>query len=596
MNSLTLPVAQILTRHIVAEVGDESITPESLQLTATKDPKFGDYQTSICLRLAKQAKRNPRDLAQNICDRALKDLDGTVTKLECAGPGFINCFLSDSYLESQLESYSLDVDNPTPETVVVDYSSPNVAKDMHIGHIRSTIIGDSIVRLNRFLGHDVIPQNHIGDWGTQFGMLCAYMLDHQQDLPSFDDIDALEKLYRQASALYQTDQGFEQKARHRVVLLHQGDPETVAAWKQILDLSRSTFMRIYQQLDIGMTQEHERGESFYNAMIPNVLEQIQQQFKDPQGATQCVDEDGTLCLYLYDEKGEPLHKNKDGDPLPMIIRKGDGAFLYASTDLAAMFFRIFELKADRIIIETDARQALHFKMLFEVTRRAGWLDREGKAPVQLQHIEHGAILGPDRKPLKTRSGDNVKLADVIQEALKRARKQIETTTLKHYPTMPKAEQEELAQTIGIGALKYADLSQNRSSDYIFDYDKMLALEGNTAPYLQYAYARIQSIFAKFGSPKLENVNLASPYERDLGLHLLRVFECLGSVSQEWRINYLADYLYELATKFSRFYEHCSIKDASSPEQRANRLLLCQKTAKVLKTGLGLMGIKVPNRM
>ncbi len=570
------------------------------------DPRFGDYQANGVMALAKQIKTNPRKLAEAVM--AQLDLSDICEPPEVAGPGFINLRLRPEYVAANLlriaadEAQCLGIEPTTnPETVVVDFSSPNIAKQMHVGHLRSTILGDCICRLLEFQGHRVIRQNHIGDWGTQFGMLVQYLykkaalakegadggLSIDRAVQSIHIAD-LEEFYREAKQEFDGDEAFRAQARQRVVELHNGSNElTMRLWRHIVDESRCHYQPIYDRLGVELTQEHERGESTYNAALPAVVD-------DLRSKGLAVESEGAVCVF------PPGFKDKEGKPLPFIIQKSDGAYLYATTDLAALRYRVYERKADRIVYVTDARQTQHFQMLFKVAEMAGWNQREGQT-VKLEHVTFGSVLGEDAKPLKTRSGENVKLKDLLDEAVERARAVVEEKN----PDLPPERKARIAEAVGIGAVKYADYSNNRTSDYVFSFDKMLAMDGNTAPYMQYAYARVKSIERKAetrGIPILEelrgiqDLHLDEPTELDLGKHLMRYAETIESAVADYRPNYLTSYLYELAQKFSAFYTECPVLDAP-PDKRPTRLLLCDLAAKTIKHGLSrLLGITVVEQM
>lgn len=568
----------------------------------TTDPKFGDYQVNGVMGLAKKLRTNPRKLAESVVEKV--DLSDMCEPPEVAGPGFINLRLKPEYVAAQLlrintnGSGRLGIE-PTDDaqTVVVDFSSPNVAKQMHVGHLRSTIIGDAICRLLEFLGHNVIRQNHIGDWGTQFGMLINYMF-HVHTASRIEKVsgkepeDALalentEELYRRAKKEYDSDPEFAEGSRAYVVGLQRGDLEVLRQWEEIVDLSMDECQKIYDRLGTTLKREHVCGESFYNDRLPAVVDELQKK-------TLAVESDGAVCVF------PERFKNKEGQALPFIIRKSDGAYLYATTDLAALRYRVDELLADKIVYVTDARQSLHFEMLFTVADMAGWDTREGKK-IDLSHVTFGSVLGENGKPLKTRSGENVKLKDLLDEAVERAKAVVEEKN----PDLPAERKDEIANAVGIGAVKYADYSNNRTSDYVFSFNKMLAMDGNTAPYMQYAYARIKSIERKAESKgvsieeerrDIRNLDLSEPAELDLAKHLVRYAEAVESAAVDYRPNYLTSYLYELAQKFSAFYTNCPVLDAP-PEKRPTRLLLCDLTAGTIRHGLSeLLGIAVVEQM
>ncbi len=596
------------------------------------DDKFGDYQSNVAMSLAKRVGARPRDVAARVVEALQSDpqVASLCEPFEIAGPGFINIRLRTDVLGSLLNSIpavpaeddALDrlgiEPDPEPQTVVVDYSSPNVAKQMHVGHLRSTIIGDTIARVLEFEGHRVIRQNHVGDWGTQFGMLCAYLKEvypSALERPGEVHLEDLEDFYRRATARDKEDPAFHERARAEVVALHRHEPATLKSWEFIVAESRRHYESVYRRLGVALQREHERGESFYAERLAPLVDDLARQF--PPGAPaglppasgvpsiRVEESDGALCIFHRTQAGEPVFRNPEGKPVPMIIRKSDGAFLYATTDLAALDFRIRELEADRIIYVTDARQAMHFEMLFATVRAAGWTLRPARLEeVRLDHVTFGSILGEDRKPLKTRTGENIKLSGLLDEAVARAESLIRGNEADPAKRRGFTEDEirDIAEAVGIGAVKYADLSQNRQSDYVFSWDKMLAMEGNTAPYLMYAYARIRSIYRRgrerggTGSTLNAPLQLARPAERVLGRQILRFPETLEGVTAGLRINLLTDYLYELAGAFMRFYESCPVLAAEDETVRAARLRLCDLTARTLKAGLQILGIRVVERM
>jgi arginyl-tRNA synthetase len=569
------------------------------------DPKFGDYQANGVMALAKQLKTNPRKLAEQVVEKL--SLDDICEPPEVAGPGFINLRLKPNFIATELleinkDSVSLGMEKTKkPKNIVVDFSAPNIAKQMHVGHLRSTIIGDCLCNLLRFLGHNVIPQNHIGDWGTQFGMLTYYMDDmrlgkkgHAQYL----GIEDIEEFYRNAKTLFDSDPEFADKSREYVVRLQSGDAHVTFNWEVIRRDSISQCQQIYKELAVNLSEKDIRGESEYR----NDLLEVVVELKDKGLA---VESDGAVCVF------PPGFKNKEGEPLPFIIQKSDGAYLYATTDLAAIRYRVNELKADSIIYVTDSRQKLHFEMLFAVARMAGWdkkqnteyrtQNSEEKQSVEFVHVMFGSVLGENGQPLKTRSGENVKLKELLDEAVERAKKVVEEKN----PELSSEQKERIAKAVGIGAVKYADFSNNRTSDYVFSFDKMLAMDGNTAPYMQYAYARIKSIERKAQSrdvdietelAKVTELNLSEPAELDLAKYLIRYGEAIQATVADYRPNYLTAYLYELAQKFSVFYTNCPVLKAG-PDQRPTRLLLCDLTARTIRHGLSeLLGIEVVEQM
>ena len=585
-----------------------------------QDERFGDYQANGAMALAKRLGKNPRDVAAEIV--AAADLSGIAENVEIAGPGFINITLSPDWLAAQLAEVLADerLGVPSPaqrQTIVVDYSAPNLAKEMHVGHLRSTIIGDALVRVLEFLGHDVKRQNHVGDWGTQFGMLLEYMYkqfaavgtlfqDDSGRLQPIPDVSGakpekaqaeaalidvgnklrlgdLELLYRKAKENFDKNAEFAESARQRVRLLQSGDSFTRAMWSMYTGSSVEHCRRLYRRLGVRLTDQDVRGESAYNEALPDVVEAL-------KAKGLLTESQGARCVFLDEFKA------KDGSPLPLIVQKSDEGYLYATTDLAAVRYRVGELKANRILYVVDARQSLHFRMLFAVAKEAGF------APpgVSLEHVGFGMMLGPDNRPFKTREGGTVKLMDLIDEAEGRA---FDLVTEKN-PDLPEDDRRHIARVVGIGALKYADLAQNRTKDYVFSWNKMLSLDGNTAPYMQYAFARIHSIARKGGldladlvrEPAAdEGFTLAEPAERRLAVALLQFAETVETVAADCLPHVLCGYLYRLAGAFMGFYETCPVLKAEQAV-RASRLRLCALTATVIKKGLGLLGIDTAERM
>ncbi|MDO4695944.1 MAG: arginine--tRNA ligase [Neisseria sp.] len=541
-------------------------------LQTAKNADFGDFQINGVMGAAKAAKQNPRELAQKVAD-ALQS-SKVVETAEVAGPGFINLRLNAAFLAAELDKARADgrlgvAQTAGTQTVVIDYSSPNLAKEMHVGHLRSSIIGDSIARVLGFLGNRVIRQNHVGDWGTQFGMLVAYMVEQQQDDAAFELSD-LEQFYRAAKVRFDEDAVFADTARDYVVKLQGGDERVLALWKQFVAISLSHAQQVYDRLGLLLTPEDVAGESLYNSDLQPVVD-------DLQAKGLAVDDDGAKVVFL-DE-----FKSKEGEPAAFIVQKKGGGFLYASTDLACVRHRVGRLKADRLLYVVDTRQDLHFKQLFATSRKAGYLPEN----VQAEFVGFGTMMGKDGKPFKTRSGDTVKLADLLDEAVERATALVQSKNAG----LSAEEAVKIGSAVGIGAVKYADLSKNRGSDYVFDWDNMLSFEGNTAPYLQYAYTRVQSVFRRAGEwqPSAPAV-LAEPLEKQLAVELLKFEDVLQSVAQTAYPHYLAAYLYQVATLFSRFYEACPILKAEG-ETRNSRLALAQQTGATLKTGLSLLGIE-----
>jgi arginyl-tRNA synthetase len=544
------------------------------------DPKFGDYQSNALMSLAKARKMNPRQLATDVV--ANLNVSDLCEPMEIAGAGFLNFRLKPATVAEALQSaargeHLFFEKSVTPRTVVVDFSSPNVAKPMHVGHIRSTILGDSLARILRLLGHKVITDNHIGDWGTQFGKLIVGWKRHlDRAALQADPIAEMERLYKQVNAASETDPAVLDEARQELVKLQQGDEENLRIWREMIALSQVQFDTVYGRLDIKF--DHTLGESFYNARLQPIVEELRQ-----KGIAR--ESEGAIIV--------PFEDNPQLKGNPAIIQKSDGAFNYATTDLATLAHRLESWHPTEIIYVTDGRQQLHFQQLFAAFRR--W---HPEASVKLAHVWFGSILGEDGKPFKTRSGEIVKLADLLDEAQERAFK------VADRPGLPEEQRREIARVIGLGAVKYADLLPNRQSDYVFSWDKMLALHGNTAPYLQYAYARIRSIFRKgslegSGQSLISNhqspITLAASQELTLAKHLLNFGLILEAVADEYRPNFLCNYLYDLAGHFTAFYENCPVLK-SEPEIRASRLLLIDLTARVLKQGLSVLGIDTLEQM
>ena len=563
-----MKLQQTLSNQIEQAFAVAGISGNPIVLQSAKDAKHGDFQINGVMGAAKKVGQNPRELAQKIA--AELNGKGAFAGAEVAGPGFINLRLSPEFLVQQL-SGSLNIEKTaTPNTVVIDYSSPNLAKEMHVGHLRSSIIGDSIARVLEFLGHKVIRQNHVGDWGTQFGMLVAYLVEQQKDNAEFKLAD-LEQFYRNAKIRFDEDAAFADLAREYVVKLQSGDEAVLALWRQFVEISLQHAEEVYAKLGLKLQRADVAGESSYNADLHNVINEL-------EAKCLAVDSDGAKVVFL-DE-----FKNKEGEPAAFIVQKQGGGFLYATTDLACLRYRVNVLKADRLLYVVDTRQDLHFKQLFATSRKAGWLPEN----VSAEFIGFGTMMGKDGRPFKTRSGDTVKLVDLLDEAVERATKLVKDKN----PELSDLDVVKIGETVGIGAVKYADLSKNRTSDYVFDWDNMLSFEGNTAPYLQYAYTRVQSVFKKAGDWNVQAaLKLGQPLEQQLAVELLKFEDVLQSVSETSFPHYLANYLYQLATLFSRFYEACPILKAEG-DVRDSRLKLAQLTGETLKMGLDLLGIDV----
>ena len=622
--------------------------PEAADLpaivVASQDPRFGDYQANGAMALAKRLKRKPREVAKAVL--AHLDISDLAENPEIAGPGFINMRLRPDWVSRELGKVN-EVTTPPreggmptpplrghvpgpgagmpedrlgvphaekPETVVVDYSATNLAKEMHVGHLRSTIIGDALARMLDFAGHRVVRQNHVGDWGTQFGMLVEFIISTGrviltgQTLPTVvgAELKDLEDFYRRAKAKFEEDRDFAGRARDRVVKLQRGqDPYTALCWQWFLMFSLEHCEEIYRRLGVLLTRKDVRGESAYNALLPQVTEHL--------ASRELLSEsEGAKCVFLNDESRKPMFVAKDGSPLPLIVQKSDEGYLYATTDLAAIAFRtgfypslpgdVESPHANRILYVVDARQSLHFQMLFACARKAGFAPPN----VALVHVAFGTMMGPDGRPFKTREGGTVKLMDLLDEAEKRAydlvtRKNEEDVAAGRAQPLAEDQRRDIAHKVGIGAVKYADLSQSRTSDYVFSWEKMLALDGNTAPYMQYAYARVRSIFRKGGHEAEGHrgaaapIPVGAPAELALAKMILRFPEAIDRTLEDYRPNVLAAYLYDLAQAFTAFYDACPVIQSQEPT-RANRLKLCDLTARVIEKGLGLLGIETAERM
>ncbi|WP_432926764.1 arginine--tRNA ligase [Microbispora sp. CA-135349] len=549
---------------------------------ATEDPlirpsQFADYQANVALSLAKRLRRAPREVAQAIADH----LDTTDVSVEVSGPGFLNLTLRDGWIAEQAGQRLLDerlgVPQPAPQTVIIDYSAPNAAKEMHVGHLRTTIVGDTLARTHEHLGNQVIRQNHLGDWGTPFGMLIEHLLDVGEE-------EALGRLaagdgnafYQEARHKFDTDKEFEERSRRRVPLLQGGDPPTLRLWHEFIEYTKRYFNKVYRTLGVTLTDDDIAGESMYNPMLADVCDELER-----TGVAEISE--GALCVF------PPGFTGRDDQPLPLIVRKSDGGYGYATTDLAAIRYRVRDLKADRIMYVVGATQSLHFQMVFAAARMAGWLHDEVKA----EHVQIGSVLGSDGKMFKTRSGASVKLTELLDEAVVRAEAVIAD---RGYD--PEARRQ-IARQVGMGAVKYADLSVSHDSEYVFDFDRMLALTGNTGPYLQYATARIRSIFRNGGiEPESATgpIVLGHPAERALALQLLGFGSVVAAVAQLSEPHRLCNYLFDVAQAFTSFYESCPVLKAEEESVRQSRLALSALTLRVLLRGLDLLGIEVPERM
>ncbi|WP_071191193.1 arginine--tRNA ligase [Trichormus sp. NMC-1] len=585
MNATQEQLKLKLAQALVAAFGADYTGVDPILVTAS-NPKFGDFQANVALSLSKKLGMQPRAIASAIVEKL--DISDICEPPEIAGPGFINLKLQTSYLEAQLNAIKADsrLGVPTaknPQKEIVDFSSPNIAKEMHVGHLRSTIIGDCIARILEFRGHDVLRLNHVGDWGTQFGMLITYLREvYPEALTTADalDIGDLVNFYRQAKQRFDADESFQETARQEVVRLQAGAEDTLHAWKLLCEQSRKEFQIIYDLLDIKL---NERGESFYNSFLPAVVE-------DLETAGLVEENQGAKCVFLDG------FTNREGEPLPLIVQKSDGGYNYATTDLAALRYRIQEDQAKRIIYVTDEGQANHFSQFLQVAKKANWIPDN----VKIVHVPFGLVLGEDGKKFKTRSGDTVRLRDLLDEAVSRTRADLEARLKEEGREETEEFINNVANVVGISAVKYADLSQNRTSNYVFSYDKMLSLKGNTAPYMIYAYVRTQGIsregnidFANLGDNA--KIILREDTEFTLAKHLLQLDEVIGEVEQDLLPNRLCDYLYNLSDKFNKFYENCPVLKSEEPV-RTSRLMLCDLTARTLKLGLDMLGIRVLERM
>ncbi len=575
MSDIQQTLESLLSSAVTDAFGPEYADADPI-LRLAGNPKFGDYQANLAMGLAKKLGQKPRDIAEAIREKL--PIGGVIEKAEVAGPGFINLTLSAKLLNDQLATVAgndrLCIDKAEPPvTVVIDYASPNLAKEMHIGHLRSTIIGDAIARVLDFQGQNVIRHNHLGDWGTQFGMLLEHLIDTGWVKSEDHTIGDLNTLYQEAKKRDDSDPNFAERARKRVVALQGGDEQSLAIWKMLIGESVRHMNDIFTRLNVGLTDSDLKGESFYNDRLGPVTESLKE-------AGVARESDGALCIFGNNE-----------DEAPLIIRKSDGGFGYATTDLAALQHRIGDLDASRLIYVVDSRQRDHFNKFFAAAEKAGWV-----GDAKLDYVPFGTIMGQDRKPFKTREGGTVRLVDVLDEAIERAGKVI----AEKAPDLSSDERDAISRVVGVGAVKYFDLSNDRIKDYIFDWDRMLALEGNTAPYLINAYVRIKSIFRKGEIDPVtitgDMINLEEDAERALALHLLQLPRIVGSVADSLEPHRLCTYLYELAAGFHKFYEKCPVLTAETDAQRSSRLALCDLVARTLKLGLGLLGIETVERM
>ncbi len=554
----------------------------SIQIERTRDKEHGDLATNLALVSSKLAKKNPRQLAAEIIENLPES--SLVFKVDIAGPGFINFFLNPNWLAEQVDAALADPRLAVPvvaepQTIVVDYSSPNLAKEMHVGHLRSTIIGDAVSRTLDFLGHKVIRHNHVGDWGTQFGMLLAHMEEVRKEGGEISmQLSDLESFYREAKGRFDASEAFADRSRQLVVELQGGDAYCNQLWREFLDISLNHCQELYDRLNVALTREDVVGESAYNDDLSKVVE-------DLKAAGMLTEDQGAQCVFLDEFKGQ------DDEPLPLIVQKKDGGYLYATTDLAAVRHRQKVLEADRILYFVDHRQSLHFKQMFAVARKAGFAKEE----TRLEHMAFGTVMGEDGKPFKTRSGGVAKLADLLDEAEARAYALVREKNTD----MPEQELRNIGRVVGIASVKYADLSKNRTSDYVFSFDNMLSFEGNTAPYLLYAYTRVASIFrkAEIGEEELSgDVLFGEEVEKDLAGKLAQFGEIVNTVAVKGCPHFLCGYLYELAGVFSSFYQSCPILNCEDDATKQSRLKLALLTAKTLRQGLGLLGIETLERM
>ena len=565
-----MKLKQTINQSIQQAFDKANISEQPMSVSEATKPEFGDYQFNGAMALSKKLGKNPREIAANIIENL--DLTGILSKAEIAGPGFINLWLNPSFVSENCEDARADErvgveKHENPIKVVVDYSGPNMAKQMHVGHLRSTIIGDTLANLLTFLGDEVIRQNHIGDWGTQFGMLIAYLEEMNED--GSVSLKDLEQFYKDAKGRFDADAAFADKAREYVVKIQSGDAHCLELWQKFIDISLGHCEEVYDKLNVNLTRDDVRAESFYNDALPKVIDSL-----DEKGRLE--ESDGAQCVFL------------EGDEIPVIVQKGDGGYLYATTDLAALWYRAEVLGAKRISYVVDARQGGHFKQVFRVAKEAGFVPED----VKLEHIAFGTMMDKGGKPFKTRDGGTVKLIDLLDEAVVKAK-----AAIKDKENYSEEEVEALAKIIGIGAVKYADLAINRESNYIFNWDKMLSFDGNTSLYMQYAYARIQSILRRFNGELKGHIVIGDALEHRLAVMLLRFEDILERAAEDASPNQITTYLYELATLFMRFYEqNPMLKEGVDEETKMSRLLLADLTAKTIKQGLDILGIQVVDKL
>lgn len=586
VTSLTASVHQRLATALSAAL------PEAAADPLLRRSDRADFQANGILALAKKAKANPRELATQVVSQV--ESGDVIKEIEVSGPGFLNITITDGAITRNLAERYADTDGRLgvpyaehPGTTVIDYAQPNVAKEMHVGHLRSAVIGDAVVQILEFTGENVVRRHHIGDWGTQFGMLIQYLDEHPHELDHKEGEDLqqsgeqamsnLDRLYKAARKKFDADEEFKTRARLRVVDLQAGEPHTLATWQKFVDESKIYFFSVFEKLDMEVRDPDIVGESGYNDMLAETCRLLEE-------SGVAVRSEGALCVFFDDIKGP------DGKPVPLIVQKSDGGYGYAATDLSAIRDRVFNLKANTLLYVVDARQSLHFKMVFETARRAGWLNDDVKA---LQ-LAFGTVLGKDGKPFKTREGETVRLVDLLDEAIERA----SAVVREKAQDLSEEEIADRGAQVGIGAVKYADLSTSANRDYKFDLDQMVSLNGDTSVYLQYAYARIRSILRKAGDvrpaahPELE----LHATERALGLHVDGFAEAVAEVAAEYAPHKMAAYLYQLASLYTSFYDKCPVLKAETPEQVENRLFLCDVTARTLHQGMALLGIRTPERL
>ncbi len=556
---------------------DFNLRQNPIEVTLSTQEKFGHYQCNSAMKLTKVLNLPPRDIANQII--AIISKDNTFSKVEIAGPGFINITLTSDFLSKRCQALVQPATKPAiPSKIVIDFSSPNVAKEMHVGHLRSTIIGDSLARLFEYLGYPVLRLNHIGDWGTAFGMLIAYIkrfepsiITHQKEV----DLTSLVQFYKTAKKMFDEDAEFKKESQLEVVKLQQGEKEAYLAWEVICEISRKAYQEIYDLLDIHLI---ERGESFYNPQLANIVADVEQ-----KGLMAISD--GAKCLFLEG------FVNREGEPLPFMLQKSDGGYNYATTDLAAIRHRIIDENASRVIYVTDAGQATHFAMLFAAAKKAGYLD---PTKVRVDHVPFGLVLGPDGKKFKTRSGETERLIDLLTAAIDKAEEILLERNKESKDAYSLDEVKSIAKTLGINAVKYSDLVGNRTHDYTFSYDRMLRFEGNTAAFLMYSFVRVQGIKRRIqGKVTLDNIQLEHPSEVALGLHLAQFDEVLISIADDLLMNRLCEYLFQLSEKFNGFFRDCRVEGVDEQNQR---LALCELTANVLRQGMEILGLKTVTRM